>query len=86
MKANAVKAARIRIGYSQKEAVQMLNMKTQYYTSRENGYCKFTDQDKIAVARLFNLSFTEMNYILFDGILPMDILTEKDIKEAIKTA
>ena len=86
MKSNALKAARVRIGYSQKEAAAMLNMTYGQYMSRETGNVKFTNSEKAAGARLYKMSFTEMNDILFDGILPMNILRPSDIKQTAQSA
>lgn len=86
MKPNALKAARVKLGYSQREVAKMLNMTYTQYLSRESGNAKFTNQEKAEVERLYKLSFTEMNDILFDGALPMDILTVADVKQSAKTA
>ena len=80
MKANPLKAARICMGYTQQEMGKKLGLSTSNFYKKESNPQKFTIDERVKIARLYNLTFTQMNDLLFDGMLPMDMLTESDLK------
>lgn len=71
MKPLEIKAARTRCGYSQAEVAAQLEMKQTTYAAKENGKVKFTDEQKLALAKILNLSPAQMNDFLYDGMLPI---------------
>lgn len=71
MKPREIKGARVRLGYSQKFVADKLEMNYHSYRKKESGEVQFTDEDKIALARLLELSPVQMNDYLYDGKLPI---------------
>ena len=80
MKANLLKAARISVGFTQREMAEKLKISTTSFYQKEHNHNKFTLNEKVKIARAYNLTFTQMNDLLFDGILPMELLTPADLK------
>ncbi len=79
MKPNPIKAARVNVGYTQCQVAGTLGISTAAFSQKERGAKKFTAEEGVKLTRLYKLTFTQMNNMFFDGILPMDILTEADI-------
>ena len=48
IKTYEVKAARVRLGYTQKEVADKLGMSEQMYQKKESGHARFSDLEKIA--------------------------------------
>lgn len=71
MKPREIKGARTRLGYTQQFMADQLNMTKDSYAKRETGVVRFTDKQKVQVARLLELSPWQMNDFLYDGELPI---------------
>ena len=70
MKAREVKAARVRMGYSQKQLAEKLGITLASYRNKENGHSPFKDDEKIIMARELQLTLQQVNDYFFDGMLP----------------
>ena len=71
MKPREIKGARTRLGYTQQFMADQLNMTKDSYAKRETGVVRFTDKQKVQVARLLELTPWQMNDYLYDGELPI---------------
>lgn len=71
MKPREIKGARTRLGYTQQFMADQLNMTKDSYAKRETGVVRFTDTQKVQVARLLELTPLQMNDFLYDGALPI---------------
>lgn len=71
MKPREIKGARTRLGYTQQFVADQLEMPYHSYRKKESGAVRFTDKEKIKLARLLKLSSWEMNDYLYDGELPI---------------
>lgn len=71
MKPREIKGARTRLGYTQQFMADSLEMNYHSYRKKESGAVQFTDDEKVKVARILELSFFQMNDFLFDGKLPI---------------
>lgn len=71
MKPREIKGARARLGYTQQFMADQLEMNYHSYRKKESGEVRFTDEEKIRVARLLELTPVQMNDYLFDGKLPI---------------
>lgn len=71
MKPREIKGARARLGYTQQFMADQLEMSYHSYRKKESGAVRFTDKEKVKVARLLELSPGQMNDYLFDGELPI---------------
>lgn len=66
-----IKAQRTRLGYTQQEVAERMGMKLRTYQSKECGYSKFREDEKLALARVLELTIYQVNDFLFDGKLPI---------------
>ena len=66
-----IKAARIRLGYTQKKIADKLGMSEQTYQKKESGHARFSDSEKIALGKELGLTFAQLNSYLYDGIFDM---------------
>ena len=86
MKPLEIKGARTRLGYTQQEVADRLGMKFHSYQKKESGKIKFTEDEKIEVAKVLQLDFEQLDSFLFDGqlhtFLPKDYQT---VTNSIKT-
>lgn len=71
MKPREIKGARARLGYTQQFMADQLEMNYHSYRKKESGAVRFTDKEKIQLARILGLTPWEMNDYLFDGKLPI---------------
>lgn len=71
MKPLEIKGARARLGYKQRQMAEILGITTSSYCNKENGIVKFTDTEKVTVAKLLGFTLEQMNDFLFDGALPI---------------
>lgn len=66
MKPLEIKGARTRLGYTQEEMAEQLNMSVHSYQKKESGNIKFTEDEKFELARILELSFAQLDDYLFD--------------------
>ena len=71
MKPLEIKGARTRLGLSQKYMAQQLNITEASYGKKERGLVRFTDPEKVTVARLLSLTAAKVNDYFFDGMMPI---------------
>lgn len=71
MKPLEIKGARTRLGLSQKYMAQQLNITEASYGKKERGLVRFTDPEKVTVARLLSLTAAQVNDCFFDGMMPI---------------
>jgi len=69
MKPLEIKGARTRLGYSQQQMAEMLEMSVHSYQKKESGHIKFTETEKFKLGKLLQLSLEQLNDYLFDGQL-----------------
>ena len=67
MKPLEIKGARTRLGYTQKQMADLLNMSVHSYRKKESGHYKFTEKEKFEVGKILNLSIEQLNDYLFDS-------------------
>lgn len=72
MKSLEIKAARTRLGYSQEDMGNMLGMPASTYASKENGKTPFSDYQKVSLMYILELTPSQFNEFLYDGILPIE--------------
>ncbi len=70
MKPLEIKGARTRLGLSQKYMAEQLNINEQSYGKKERGIVRFTDQEKVIVARVLGFTAGQVNDYFFDGMMP----------------
>lgn len=70
MEPREIKGARTRLGLTQQEMAAIIGCETDSYSKKERGAIKFSDREKVLVARTLGLSYQQMNDYLFDGVLP----------------
>lgn len=66
-----IRGARSAFGYSQKQMADALGISESSYRKKESGDVRFSDQEKVAVAKIFGLSAEQINQIFFGGELPI---------------
>lgn len=71
MKPLEIKGARARLGYKQQYMADNLGISVATYRKKESGIIRFTDEEKIQVTKILELTPTQMNDFLFDGKLPI---------------
>lgn len=71
MKTNEIKGARARLGLSQHDMAELLEISSSAYSGKETGKFKFTDREKIKLGEVFNWNIQQINENLYDGILPL---------------
>ena len=72
MKPLEIKGARTRLGFSQKYMAEQLNIGGQSYAKKERGIVRFTDREKVIVARILGLNARQVNDFFFDGMMPTE--------------
>lgn len=72
MKPLEIKGARTRLGYSQKYMAEQLNIVEQSYGKKERGIVRFTDREKVLMARILGLNARQVNDFFFDGMMPTE--------------
>ena len=77
MKPLEIKGARTRLGYTQQFVADELNLSLPSYRKKESGKVKFTDEEKMGLAKVLQLSPYQTNDYLYDGILPIGKLEER---------
>lgn len=70
MKPLEIKGARTRLGLSQKHMAEQLNITEFSYGKKERGIVRFTDPEKVIVAKVLGLTAAQVNDFFFDGMLP----------------
>ena len=70
MKKLEIKAARTRLGLSQKDVAQQIGMSPGSYQKRESGVVDFAPKEMVALANVLGLNINQVNDFLFDGELP----------------
>ena len=68
---NLIKGIRVMNGHNQKETAEAIGISYMSYRDKENGRVAFTDAEKIAFAKCYNLGFDEFNRAFFGGELPV---------------
>lgn len=71
-----IKGARTRLGYTQQQIADLLDMSVHSYQKKESGHIKFTESEKFALAKILGLSLEQLNDFLFDS--QMDIFLPKN--------
>jgi len=71
VKSLEIKAARTRLGYSQEDMGKKLGIPASTYASKENGKIAFSDDQKVAIMKILDLTPSQFNEFLYDGILPI---------------
>ena len=61
MKPLEIKGARTRLGYTQQYMADRLGISLDTYRKKEKGVIKFADQEKVAVAKLLELTAQQVN-------------------------
>lgn len=72
MKPLEIKFARERLRLSQKYMAKQLGITEQSYGKKERGIVRFTDPEKVIVARVLRLNACQVNDYFFDGMMPTD--------------
>lgn len=72
MNALEIKAARARLGYRQRHMANYLGISVPAYNRKENGKARFSDHEKVELAKLLGFSLVQTNDYLYDGILPIE--------------
>lgn len=70
MKPLEIKLARMRMKFTQQYVADCLGISIDSYRSKEQGRSRFTDEEKIALAEVLQLTLAQFNEFLFDGRLP----------------
>ena len=71
MKPNEIKGARTRLGLTQEHMATELEISVSSYQKKEGGIVKFSDEEKVKVAKILELSPKQMNDYLYNGMLPI---------------
>lgn len=70
MKPREIKGARTRLGFSQKYMAEQLDITEAAYGRKERGTVRFTDREKVIVARVLGFTAGQVNDYFFDGMMP----------------
>ena len=76
MKPLEIKGARTRLGYTQQQMAEWLDMSVHSYRKKESGHIKFTESEKFALGKILGLTLEQLNDYLFDSQLD-DFFTPK---------
>lgn len=71
MKPMEIKGARARLGFTQRNMADKLNLSVATYNQKENGRVQFTDGEKVYIGEILGLSMEQINNFLYDGLLPL---------------
>ncbi len=69
MKPLEIKGARTRLGYTQQQMAEWLDMSVHSYQKKESGHIKFTECEKFALGKILGLTLEQLNDYLFDSQL-----------------
>ena len=72
MKPLEIKGARVRLGYKQHFMADSLGISISTYQKKEGGFVRFSDDEKVKMTKILQLTPAQMNDFLFDGELPID--------------
>lgn len=68
----ALECIRRKNGYTQGDLAKLLGLKTyRSYMKREKGTIDFTDKEKVAMAKLFNMNLEEFYFVFFNNEFQM---------------
>ena len=73
MKPLEIKGARARLGFKQQYMADQLGISLPSYRKKENGDIRFSDEEKVKLAKLLELSPKQLNDYLYDGMLPLGV-------------
>ena len=65
-----IRGARSAFGFSQKQMADALGISESSYQKKEAGDIRFSDGEKVMVAKILGLSMDQVNQIFFGGELP----------------
>ena len=65
-----IRGARNAFGFSQKQMADALGISVSSYQKKEAGDIRFSDGEKVMVAKILGLSMDQVNQIFFGGELP----------------
>ena len=68
---NKIRAMRKGYGFTQKYMAENLGMSVSTYQNKEKGRVRFSDKEKVSMARILQLAADQVNDIFFDGKLPI---------------
>ena len=68
MKPLEIKGARARLGFKQQYMADQLGISLPSYRKKENGDIRFSDEEKVKLAKLLELSPKQLNDYLYDGM------------------
>jgi len=71
MKPLEIKGARTRLGFNQQYMGEVIGKSASTYQKKESGLVRFTDKEKLKIAKVLQLTPAQMNDFLFDGELPI---------------
>lgn len=66
-----LKAARVRLGYKQKDVARILEISETAFRHKENGRVGISDEEKIKLSELYGFDLQKANDVFFDGRLPI---------------
>lgn len=69
MKPLEIKGARTRLGLTQQEVADKLEISIHTYQKKESGVIKFTEDEKPMLGEILGLSFEQLDSFLYDGKL-----------------
>ena len=70
MKPIEIKVARLRKGLSQRDMARQLGVSASSYQKKEQGYVRFSDDEKLKITEILGLTYDQFNDIFYDGKLP----------------
>lgn len=68
-----LRGERVRHGYTSEDMARMIGVSKQAYSQKERGLRKFTDEEKVKLVKLLELSYWQYNEIFYNGKLPWTI-------------
>lgn len=71
MKPREIKGARVRMGYGQQFMADQMGISLYTYQKKESGHVRFTDVEKAKLIDILDLTMSQANDFLYDGLLPL---------------
>lgn len=71
MQIQKLKAARVQVGYTQKQLAEKLGISSKSYNRKELGLIEFKSKEIIHISILLNLTLKNVNEIFFENKLPI---------------
>lgn len=71
MKPNGIAGKRRTLGLTQEQVAKELKISLTSYRNKESGRSKFTDDQKVVLARVLEFNYQQVNDFLFNGKLPI---------------